>query len=139
LKKSSAIQMVKDLRKFADFVELKYDELPKNIRVQPYSWVWGWDAEESVPEIMASVAHAGLGTADAVKKDYHSSTMNLDLVFGEMKFTIHCERDQVCVKRVVGTKKVKKQVPIGGYEEQEVDEEIVEWDCTPLLAGASDE
>ena len=65
--------------------------------------------------------------------------MNLDLVFGEMKFTIHCERDQVCVKRVVGTKKVKKQVPIGGYEEQEVDEEIVEWDCTPLLAGASDE
>ena len=139
MKESSAIRLVKDLRRFADFIELKHADLPKSIRIQPYAWVWGWDAEDNVPEIMASAARAGLGIADAVKKDYHSSTMNLDLVFGEMKFTVHCERDKVCIKRVVGTKKVKKQVPIGGYEEQEVDEEIVEWDCTPLLAGASDE
>ena len=45
----------------------------------------------------------------------------------------------MCVKRIVGTKTVKKQVPIGGYEEQEVEEDVVEWDCHPLLAATDDE
>lgn len=132
-----ATTMARDLRAFAAFLEERGDDLPENVKVQPFAWVWGWD-EKNVPETMALAARAGLGRADKVEKDYGSNTMNLDLFFGDLKFTIHCERNEVCIKRVVGTKKVKKQVAVGGYEEQEVEEDIVEWDCTPLLAGTKD-
>ena len=138
MKYSEAKVLADDLHRFANFVELRYHMLPDGLKAQPYTWVWGWDGED-VPEVMASAARAGLGQADEVKKDYRGTTMNLTLHFGKLVYTIHCERDKVCVKRVVGTKMVKKQVPVGGYEEQEVEEDVVEWDCHPLLAAANDE
>tara|TARA_B110001454_G_C12690559_1_gene422137 strand:+ start:749 stop:1171 length:423 start_codon:yes stop_codon:yes gene_type:complete len=129
----AATVMARDLRAFANFLELRGHLLPDEVKIRPYSWVWGWDGQD-VPETMASAAKAGLGKADAVKKDYSNSTMNLELVFGNLVFTIHCERDKVCVKRVVGTKTITKQVAVGGYENKEVEEEVIEWDCHPLLA-----
>lgn len=138
MKYDDATKMAKDLRAFATFLEERGEDLPDNVKVAPYSWVWGW-SDVDVPKTMASAARAGLGRADEVKKDYGSSTMNLDLVFGDLVFTIHCERDKVCVKRVVGTKTVKKQVAVGGYEDKDVEEDIIEWDCHPLLASVNDE
>lgn len=137
MKYSDAHEMAKDIHRFANFIEDRYLLLPDGIRVQPFTWVWGWEGED-VPEIMGLAAKAGLGCADEVKKDYHSSTMNLELVFGKLIFTIHCERDKVCVKQVVGTRTVTKRMPVGGYADQEVEEEIIEWECHPLLASAPD-
>lgn len=41
-------------------------------------------------------------------------------------------RDQVCVRRVVGQKTVTKKIATV-YEEKNVVEDIVEWDCAPIL------
>jgi len=42
-------------------------------------------------------------------------------------------KDQICTKRVVGTRQVEKRVPTEFAMVTET-EEIVEWDCGPLLA-----
>tara|TARA_Y100001949_G_scaffold167617_1_gene165466 strand:+ start:958 stop:1413 length:456 start_codon:yes stop_codon:yes gene_type:complete len=144
-----AIELAFNLRQFAAFVETQHENLPDRVTVAPYSWVWGWNVED-VPAVMGNAAHAGARSKDCsgVEKEYNSSTMNLDLVFGDLnrrghpggdfKYTIHCERDQVCTKRVVGTKMVMKSVPPEGeWTDVEEEEEIVEWDCHPLLEGTT--
>jgi hypothetical protein len=41
-------------------------------------------------------------------------------------------RDAVCERKVVGTRKVTKQIPVK-HETVEVEEDVVEWDCGSLL------
>ena len=44
-------------------------------------------------------------------------------------------REDVCTSIVTGTKTVTKQVPLGGYRTETVEEDIIEWHCpkTSLL------
>lgn len=44
-------------------------------------------------------------------------------------------RDQVCERRVIGTETVVKKVATV-FEEREVEQDIIEWDCGPILADA---
>jgi len=56
-----------------------------------------------------------------------------------LQYRVVCNREEVCEKNVIGTKMVTKRVPPEGeWSEQEVEEEIVEWVCNPLLAIATD-
>lgn len=48
---------------------------------------------------------------------------------------IYGKRDQVCIRRIVGQQTVTKTVATA-YEEKDVVEDIIEWDCGPLLADA---
>lgn len=49
---------------------------------------------------------------------------------------IIADREAVCVRKVVGTETVTKQIPVT-FEEQTVEQDIVEWDCGSLMAGVS--
>ncbi len=53
---------------------------------------------------------------------------------GGVELRFHAARDEVCVRRVVGTETV--QVPDPAAPLVEVEREIVEWDCQPILAAA---
>lgn len=51
-----------------------------------------------------------------------------------LNLQVHCDRGQICERRVVGTRHVAEQV----VPERVIpahDEDIVEWDCKPVLAA----
>ena len=136
---SKTFQLVEDLRDFADFVEEHGPQLP-GVSVELRSWIWGYEvADQGVPEGVALALRAGIKSADEVTKEYSDDYFRLYLRFGKLQYRVVCNREEVCEKNVIGTKTVtKKMPPEGDWTEQEVEEEIVEWVCNPLLAIATD-
>jgi len=140
MKYEKAIEMVEDLRKVADFIEKQFSQVP-DIDVEITSYVgFGWDeSAEDIPAIIADTVLAGLAEGASVRKDYGSSYFRAYLGFGELEYRVTCERDAVCTRRVIGTQMVTKSVPPEGeWTEKEVEEDVVEWDCHPLLAAAKE-
>ena len=140
MKYEKAIEMVEDLRKVADFIEKQYSQVP-DIDVEITSYVgFGWDeSAEDIPAIIADTVLAGLAEGASVRKDYGSSYFRAYLGFGELEYRVTCERDAVCTRRVIGTQMVTKSMPPEGeWTEKEVEEDVVEWDCHPLLAAAKE-
>ena len=135
-----AIGMAEDLRKVAGFIEEQFSRVP-DMDVEITSYVgFGWDeSAEDVPAIVAETVLAGLAEGASVRKDYGSSYFRAFLGFGELEYRVICERDAVCTRRVIGTQMVTKTVPPEGeWTEKEVEEDVVEWDCHPLLAAAKE-
>lgn len=64
---------------------------------------------------------------------YNQFQLTRDLGDG-LILIVGAPRKLVCERRVVGTETVTRQVPVE-YEEQQVEEEIVEWDCPKSLLG----
>ena len=140
MKYEKAIEMVEDLRKVADFIEKQYSQVP-DIDGEITSYVgFGWDeSAEDIPAIIADTVLAGLAEGASVRKDYGSSYFRAYLGFGELEYRVTCERDAVCTRRVIGTQMVTKSMPPEGeWTEKEVEEDVVEWDCHPLLAAAKE-
>ncbi|MBT97017.1 MAG: hypothetical protein CL902_00105 [Dehalococcoidia bacterium] len=140
MKYEKAIEMAEDLRKVADFIEKQYSQVP-DIDVEITSYVgFGWDkSAENIPAIIADTVLAGLAEGASVRKDYGSSYFRAFLGFGELEYRVICERDAVCTRRVIGTQMVTKSMtPEGEWTEKEVQEDVVEWDCHPLLAAAKE-
>lgn len=52
--------------------------------------------------------------------------------FGPHQLRVLAPHDTVCTKRVVGTRTVTKRV--ASFVTKEVEEEVVEWDCPPMLS-----
>ena len=52
---------------------------------------------------------------------------------GGIPVTFFAKRELTCDRKVVGTRKVMKPDPDADVPMVEVEEEIVEWDCRPLL------
>ncbi len=140
MKYEKAIGMAEDLRKVAGFIEEQFSRVP-DMDVEITSYVgFGWDeSAEDVPAIVAETVLAGLAEGASVRKDYGSSYFRAFLGFGELEYRVICERDAVCTRRVIGTQMVTKSVPPEGeWTEKEVEEDVVEWDCHPLLAAAKE-
>ncbi len=79
-------------------------------------------------------AIANIGACEKVGGD---SWFALRKWFGRIALDFNIDRDRVCEARVVGKRIVKKQVPVAPveYREEEVEEDIIEWDCKSLLNG----
>lgn len=71
-----------------------------------------------------------LGTFE---KKHGDAILSLRRNFGGIELRFIFWRDGVCTKRVVGKRMAR--VPDPSAPKIEVEEEIVEWDCPPLLAG----
>lgn len=58
-----------------------------------------------------------------------------------LRFEWWASRENVCTPRVTGTRTVTRSVPVEPteYRDVEVEEQIVEWDCGPLLTAATEE
>jgi len=136
---NKAFHLAENLRTFADFIDEHAADLPADIQMDCYTYLWDWALEDdsTVPVAMSRAMRAGLKSSAVVKKEYSDNYFRLYMDFGirqPVQFKIICNRDEVCEKRVVGTEKVIKQIaPAGKWTEEEVEQDIVEWECNPLL------
>ena len=140
MKDKKTFRLAADLRDFADFIEEHGPILPDiTVDLRSYLWSYTMTEGENVPASIALTMRAGVKSADAVKKDYSSDYFRLFLKFGNLEYKVMCNREEVCTKRVVGTETVTKQMPPEGeWTEKTVEQDIVEWDCNPLLAVETD-
>lgn len=122
-------EIVQALRDIADWYEAhpEIDAPPHELLVVK----WASDG----PSALKTTARA-LGTFE---KEDLDSMMGLNRTFGPVKLRFVFYRERVCQKRVVGTRKVKvlqpaPEAPDVPMVEVEREEEVVEWDCPPLLA-----
>ncbi len=133
------------LRNLADFLDANPDIAEKALRhaqiklLVSYS-EWGENAAEKARASLAAFARAGKAAGAEVSKTYDDTYGNVLLRFGPVEIEGYAAREQVCIKRVVGTREVTKTVPdpdaLAAVPTVEVTETVedVEWDCLPLLA-----
>ena len=131
--------LANDLREFANFLDDHGQDIP-DVTVDISSRVWkSWTGASDVPTAIALALRAGMKGADEVTKEYSDNYFRLYLSFGELQYRVLCDRDEVCERTVVGTETVMESVPPEGeWTEKEVEKDIVEWVCNPLLAAAKD-
>lgn len=111
---------VAGLRQLADWLEANPD-----VPVTKYDQV-------GVVAFGSGKAEAGAVALAAPKMDkrYTSGLFEGSVKFaGNVRYEINIAREQVCTKRVVGTKHVE-EVTYPAH-----DEDVVEWDCTPILGS----
>ena len=142
---AEASRLANNMRKFALFIQHNSAEIPDSIKVEVATHLWSWDADDDteIPATIGKAMRAALHDGADIKKDYSDNYFRCYLTWGieEPKITwkIVSSREEVCTKNVVGTHKVTKMVaPEGEWTQQEVDEEIVEWECHSLLAIPAD-
>ena len=114
-------QYTDGLRAIAKWLDM-HPEIPL-----PYGAIQiaGMDSPED-----AAIAIRALGRCD---KHYNDNLLKISREFGGAKLEFLFWRSKVCERRVVGTRTIPEKV-IPGYEE-----EIVEWDCKPLLAPSEEQ
>lgn len=119
-------QYAQSLRAIADF----YDAHPEVTAPADDTLYNGtMDEKADAQNLVRALGHC--------EKEYDESLFKIIGTFGNIKVRFVFYRENVCTKRVVGTKIVPAHI-IPAREEQEVperEEEIVEWDCAPLMAG----
>jgi hypothetical protein len=133
---------IEGLRAMADFAEAHPEMLSEYpMAVSLYCNLPDGDPKEE----MARMART-LAPCEKKVTDYGSPSFHLVKRFGPHTYTFFTERENVCVRRVVGT----EEVEVEGYtdEAQAIidaiprvvkteEREIVEWDCEPLLSAVS--
>lgn len=72
-----------------------------------------------------------LGHADKEYNEYYAIVCKN---FGPIKYGMQIARENVCERRVVGKKTVPFREAYLVQAEPEHEEDVVEWDCKPLLA-----
>lgn len=125
------------LRALADLLDANPNiELPMTGQsYDPLQWVLTHD--ESQAETLATIARALPGQ---LSKSGNDEFFRLKGQIRGFYVKILADRDEVCTRRVVGTREVVETVPDPSVEvplvERKRTEEIVEWDCGPILAPA---
>lgn len=135
MKKEDAVETAKSLEEIAEFVVTNHEHIPEfDVYFTPWLSLWRFDGEKELAEkAVKELALSALSFGWEVEKDYDSSHMRLALKpthGGKVAFWV--ERETVCTKKVLGTETVTRKVAID-WEEEEVEQEIVEWECKPLL------
>ena len=148
MEREIAYELADDLRSLASLIEINYEELPRELHCNPYSMIWSWSPEtmemgkNGVPKQLAGIMRAGLKHDGCdIKKEYTGNRFKLQLQMPNERivYEISAQRDEVCTKRVTGTHIVEKDVPPEGeWTTQMVEEDVVEWDCHPLLEVVKD-
>ncbi len=110
-----------------------HPELPRPTRVEigVYDFV-----KENLEE--AQKVAKGLGN---FTKDIDETFFRLTKTFGKVSIKYVFYRQDICIKRVIGTKKKTIMVPHPDAKmvEKEVEIEIIEWDCSSLLEGEKED
>lgn len=113
------------LRDLADWLDAHLDwSAPEPVRVTFYQVGDGTETPELVRGVVREMAEGG-----TVDKQPGSSTFTFVRHFGPVSLCYVVLRSTVCVARVVGTRRVEATFTPAH------DEEIVEWDCAPILVG----
>ena len=130
-----------------DFKNPVYEDYKKPVPTDdnPDAWEYCWDTtvdEDKIVEYLSKVAKFARSQGYKVEKDYDSNfSIKVTLpgaaddahdsdIDREVVINYYCDREAVCVKKVVGTKVVP------AYTQPERIEEIVEWDCVKIAFTA---
>ena len=122
-------QIVTTLRAMADFYEA-HPTAPIPFDLQ-YGWMHAYlPSGDEMKEFLRSLG--------SFKKVFEDDYFRAEVQVGEIALQFSTKRDNVCVRKVVGTKLVAEQVIPSSYTEERIipahEEEIVEWDCEPIMA-----
>ena len=131
-----AIKVAEDLRRFADFIENSYHAIPAaGVGITAKTYLW--DTSEA-KDYFLTLVRAGNGSehVDDVRKVYTDKYFELHLTVGDLDYEVWCSRDVVCERKVLGTETVIESVAIE-FEDREIEKEIVEWECHPLLKSSA--
>ena len=131
-----ALELAENLRSLANFIETDPSKLPpEGLEIKASSHIYGGDANK---DTFLNLVQLALGSAEVVtiRKAYTDSYFEVHLSFGGIDYESWARRESVCDRRVVGTETVTEKVAVQ-YEEREVEKEIVEWDCHPLLKSSN--
>ena len=119
------------LRALADWFEVHPDA------PLPYSLAEGskffcglsWDKDEAKQQLRS------LGSFE---KEYQDNDFHANVNVAGFTIVYYASRDNVCTKRVVGTREVPREVIPSHYTPEKIieahSEEVVEWDCRAILA-----
>lgn len=133
---------VYQLHRLADFLNDNPTYIPHGgLRI--FKRVW---ADESDKEAVVQMANHAKTLAPCDKR---TSEYDFEIVksFGPHEINVYTNRENVCERKVVGTKTVKRygysaedQAVIDTMQKQHVEatEEIVEWTCPPSLLSQAD-
>ena len=121
-------EYAESLRLLADWFEQQPDDVPTPFPLISY-YVWGFEVPFERQKDLALRIARSFGEAD---KDYVGDTFSISKNFGGIKLNYLFHRDVVCTARVVGTKQVEETLYV--KTGRMIEENIVEWDCHPLLA-----
>ena len=134
-------EYVAGLRALADLIEKNPTlPLPSKRRAE---WAFGFaygsdEARRAAIAEAARIIPGRLDKNDPTASDYNAKYYVLTGKLHGLEIELWAERDQVCRRVVTGTREVTKEIPTA-VEEVTITEEIVEWVCEPLLAGAVSE
>lgn len=134
MKEKEAVKKAKALESIAEFIVENAEYIP-DFTVHFTSWLSEWrfdDDKELAEQAVGNLAKSALDFGWTVDKDYKDTHMHLNLALPAGKMQFWVERETVCTKTVVGTETVIRKVATA-WEEEEVEQDIVEWDCKPLL------
>lgn len=87
---------------------------------------------------LGTIARIALRHGATVTKDITDTWHNLVLDFDGIRAQVLAYRDQVCQRVVVGTREVVEEVPDPDAPtiQRTRTEDIVEWQCSPILAAS---
>lgn len=122
------------LRGLAELLETHPDiPLPYTGDLSPLSWILASGDDQRA--ILAAIARALPGKVD---KRVRGDAFDLHGSIRGLRVGVIADRDEVCVRKVVGTEQVTRTIPDPSVEVPmvEVTETVdrIEWECTPLLA-----
>ncbi len=132
MKPELATKMAEDLRNLAIFIESNPGALPSGKpEVKVSSYLHGDEANQ---DVFLALVKAALNSdkVDNIRKNYFDEYFEVFLSIGDIQYEVWSSRAAVCEKRVVDTITEIERVPTA-WEEREVETEVVEWDCHPLL------
>lgn len=121
-------------RRVADLLEQHPDIVPPFVYGDgKIVWnIYSYECPDGVPAMVAKIRRIVGGKWD--KREQNGIT-SPEMVFERDGYQITVKRDAVCTRRVVGTETITK--PAISLPERTETIEIVEWDCSPVLAEAS--
>lgn len=139
--------VVKFYRMVADLLESHPEYLDHLAYLSRYALnIYPYNEDEKTPEFVAKVARDFLSLGFEIDKNYNGKRFILNgnvkddtgQTVGQISFNV--SRESVCTPRVVGTHTVEKDVEVTAatYEKKEVEEDIIEWECHPLLSSKSE-
>lgn len=124
-------EIIKGLRELADWLE----DTPEAIMTSGSIVISEWAYNKEGIIALAK-------TPGTFEKVYEGGYFDLRRHFsGNIRYQMSSPRRVVCEARVVGTRKVEHRDPelVALVPMIEKDEDIVEWDCIPLLAPSTDD
>lgn len=116
-------EFIRGLRQLADLYESRPElDMPSYL---PRWWIFTTEPEDFVRNVQAF----GNGRKEFLKNDIE---FHPDVV---LPIAVNCRREKLCERKVVGSRHVPEKV-IPAQVIPAHDEDVVEWDCKPVLAKA---